>query len=94
MLRAAATLSSIEHGGHRVCQLGRIPRWGDIIRLHRHVGPACVPVRCSPAAQTWPNTPQSEIGDEDDAAEAQRPHQIKAVGVEPTAFLFFSRLAP
>ena len=47
-LRAAATLSLIEevHGCHRVCRLGRVPRWGNAIRLHRHVGPACVPVRC------------------------------------------------
>jgi hypothetical protein len=47
-IKAAATLTMIEeaHGSHRVCRLGRVPRWGGIVRLHRHVGAASVPVRC------------------------------------------------
>jgi hypothetical protein len=47
-LSAAATLDLVEqtHGCHRTCLLGRVPRWGGAIRLHRHVEPACVPVRC------------------------------------------------
>jgi hypothetical protein len=48
MIRAAATVGSIEqvHSCHRVCRLGRVPRWGGVARLHRHVGPNCLPVRC------------------------------------------------
>jgi hypothetical protein len=47
-IKAAATLTMVEdaHGTHRVCRLGRVPRWGGIVRLHRHVGGASVPVRC------------------------------------------------
>jgi hypothetical protein len=47
-LRAAATLNSIEHvhGTHRACRLGRVPRWGGVVRWHRHVGPRNLPVRC------------------------------------------------
>jgi hypothetical protein len=47
LLQATATLSSVEqmHGCHRSCRLGRVPRWGGIVRLHRHVG-SCRPVRC------------------------------------------------
>jgi hypothetical protein len=47
-VRAVATMNLIEqvHGCHRACSLGRVQRWGGILRLHRHVGPACVPVRC------------------------------------------------
>jgi len=42
---AAATTSLIEqtHGCHRSCRLVRVPRWGGTVRLHRHVGPHCVP---------------------------------------------------
>ena len=48
IIKATASNSLIEqaHGCHRVCALGRVPRWGSVIRLHRHVGPNCVPVRC------------------------------------------------
>jgi hypothetical protein len=47
-LSAVATLNSIEHvhGTHRTCRLGRVPRWGGAVRLHRHVGSAHAPVRC------------------------------------------------
>jgi hypothetical protein len=47
MVRANATISLIEktHGCHRACLVGRVPRWG-VVRFHRHIGPACVPVRC------------------------------------------------
>ncbi len=45
---AAATLNSVEqaHGFHRACRLGRVSRWGGVVRFHRHVGHAGVPVRC------------------------------------------------
>ncbi len=48
MLKAADSMSSIErvHGCHRACLLGRVPRWGGVVRFHRHVGPSCIPVRC------------------------------------------------
>ena len=48
LVKANATMGSIEltHGCNRACRLGRVPRWGGAIRLHRHVGPHCVPVRC------------------------------------------------
>jgi len=44
---AKATLNWVEqvHGTHRRCVLGRVPRWG-VVRWHRHVGLANVPVRC------------------------------------------------
>jgi hypothetical protein len=34
------------HGCNRFCTLGPVPRWGGIVRWHRHVGPQCEPVRC------------------------------------------------
>jgi hypothetical protein len=45
---AAATMSLIEqtHACHRSCRLVRVPRWDGVVRLHRHVGPRCVPARC------------------------------------------------
>ncbi len=48
VMGAAATLALVEqaHGVHRVCALGRVPRWGAVARWHRHVGAAHVPVRC------------------------------------------------
>lgn len=48
ILKASAGASAIEHvhGCNRACVLGRVPRWGNVIRFHRHVGPNCVPVRC------------------------------------------------
>jgi hypothetical protein len=47
-LVAAGATSLIEpaHGCHRLCRFGRVGRWGGAARLHRHVGPACRPVRC------------------------------------------------
>jgi hypothetical protein len=47
-LVAAGATSLIEptHGCHRSCRLGRVGRWGGAARFHRHVGPACRPVRC------------------------------------------------
>jgi hypothetical protein len=44
---ADATLSLVEqvHGTHRACVRGWVHRWG-IVRWHRHVGVAHVPVRC------------------------------------------------
>jgi hypothetical protein len=44
---AHATMNLIEevHGTHRVCVRGWVPRWG-LVRWHRHVGLAHVPVRC------------------------------------------------
>ena len=48
LVKANATMAPIEltHGCNRACRLGRVPRWGGVIRLHRHVGPNCIPVRC------------------------------------------------
>jgi hypothetical protein len=47
MAKANATSDLIEqvHGTHRACVRGWIPRWG-MVRRHRHVGVAHVPVRC------------------------------------------------
>ena len=47
-LVAAGATSLIEpaHGCHRACRFGRVGSWGGAARLHRHVGPACRPVRC------------------------------------------------
>jgi hypothetical protein len=46
-INAHATMTLIEevHGAHRVCAHGWVPRWG-VVRWHRHVGVAHVPVRC------------------------------------------------
>jgi hypothetical protein len=47
-VRSAATLITVEqvHGTHRSCRLGRVWQWGNIVRLHRHIGPRNTPVRC------------------------------------------------
>jgi len=47
IIEANATLSLVEqaHGTHRACVRGWVPRW-QIVRWHRHVGLAHVPVRC------------------------------------------------
>lgn len=47
-LGSAATLNPIEHvhGTHHACRLGPVSRWGGVVRLHQHVGPAHLPVRC------------------------------------------------
>jgi hypothetical protein len=47
IIKANTTLNLVEqvHGTHRSCVLGRVPRWG-VVRWHRHVGLAHVPVRC------------------------------------------------
>ena len=47
IIKANATLNLVEqaHGTHRACVRGRVPRWG-VVRWHRHVGLAHVPVRC------------------------------------------------
>ena len=47
IIGANATLNLVEqaHSTHRACVLGRVPRWG-VVRWHRHVGLAHVPVRC------------------------------------------------
>jgi len=47
MVKANATLNLVEqvHGTHRACVRGWVHRWG-IVRWHRHVGVAHVPVRC------------------------------------------------
>jgi hypothetical protein len=47
MTEATATLKLVEpaHGTHRRCVRGWVPRWG-VVRWHRHVGVARVPVRC------------------------------------------------
>jgi hypothetical protein len=47
LIEYAATLKLVEavHGTHRVFA-GRVPRWGGVVRWHRHVGAAHVPVRC------------------------------------------------
>jgi len=47
IIKANTTLNLVEqaHGTHRACVLGRVPRWG-VVRWHRHVGLAHVPVRC------------------------------------------------
>jgi hypothetical protein len=43
---ASIRLVAQSHGCNRACRLGRVGRWGGVVRLHRHVGPSCVPVRC------------------------------------------------
>jgi len=45
---APPTLVQKTFGCHRSCERGPVPRWGDAIRWHRHVGVACVPVECYP----------------------------------------------
>ncbi len=47
IVRASATLNLVEqvHGTHRACVRGWVRRW-RIVRWHRHVGVAHVPVRC------------------------------------------------
>jgi hypothetical protein len=48
IIGSTAVLNLVEptHGTHRACLLGRVSRWGGIVRLHRHVGSAHTPVRC------------------------------------------------
>ena len=41
---AGESLVTKTHGCHRSCE------WGPVLRWHRHVGPACVPVGCLPRA--------------------------------------------
>ncbi len=45
--KASATANLVQraHGTHRACVRGWGPRWG-VVRFHRHVGVAHVPVRC------------------------------------------------
>lgn len=45
--KASATLNLVEqaHGTHRACVRGWVHRWG-VVRWHRHVGVAHVPIRC------------------------------------------------
>jgi hypothetical protein len=47
LAEASATLNLVEqaHGTHRACVRGWVHRWG-VVRWHRHVGVARVPVRC------------------------------------------------
>jgi hypothetical protein len=47
ILESNETLNLVEqvHGTHRACVRGWVHRWG-IVRRHRHVGVAHVPVRC------------------------------------------------
>jgi hypothetical protein len=47
-IQSAGTLTVIEqvHGTHRSCRLGRVWHWGNVVRLHRHVGSRYTPVRC------------------------------------------------
>jgi hypothetical protein len=47
-VQSAATLITVEqvHGTHRSCRLGRVWQWGNVVRLHRHVGPRNTPIRC------------------------------------------------
>ena len=47
IIESNATLNLIEqaHGVHRSCVRGWVSRWG-VVRWHRHVGAAHVPVRC------------------------------------------------
>jgi hypothetical protein len=33
---------------NRSCQRGPVEEWGGVVRWHRHVGPECRPVRCTP----------------------------------------------
>jgi hypothetical protein len=33
---------------NRACRRGPVEEWGGVVRWHRHVGPQCRPVRCSP----------------------------------------------
>ena len=47
ILESNATLNPVEqvHGTHRACLRGWVHRWG-VVRRHRHVGVAHIPVRC------------------------------------------------
>jgi hypothetical protein len=53
---AAALKSAIEEANmiehvdacNRACRRGRVEEWGNAVRWHRHVGPTCRPVHCSP----------------------------------------------
>ncbi len=47
IIGAKPTLSLVEqaHGTHRACVRGWVARWG-VVRWHRHVGLAHIPVRC------------------------------------------------
>lgn len=47
ILDSNETLNLVEqvHGTHRACVQGWVHRWG-VVRRHRHVGVAHVPVRC------------------------------------------------
>ncbi len=45
IVRVSAHLVEQVHGTHRACVRGWVPRWG-VVRFHRHVGVAHVPVRC------------------------------------------------
>lgn len=39
-----ATIVQKAFGCHRSCERGPVPRWGDVVRWHRHAGPRCAPV--------------------------------------------------
>jgi hypothetical protein len=43
---AEETLVLRVHDCNRLCRLGPVPRWGGVVRWHRHVGYRCLPVRC------------------------------------------------
>ena len=48
LVKADTTIKNLTeqvHGTHRACVRGWVPRWG-VVRFHRHVGVAHVPVRC------------------------------------------------
>jgi hypothetical protein len=49
-----ATIVRKAFGCHRSCERGPVPRWGDVVRWHRHAGPGCAPVACYPRA-AYPN---------------------------------------
>jgi hypothetical protein len=42
-------LTETTHGCHNsLCRRGPVEEWGGAVRWHRHAGPMCRPVRCSP----------------------------------------------
>jgi hypothetical protein len=51
IVNAADKMNLIEtiHGCHNgFCRRGPVEEWGGAVRWHRHAGPMCRPVSCSP----------------------------------------------
>jgi hypothetical protein len=43
-----SSMLQLVHVCNRTCRRGPVEEWGGVIRWHRHVGPQCRVVRCSP----------------------------------------------